>query len=277
MRGFANREGDRAKRLRPAISPAGEMSAGQRGQRGAVRGENFDMRSGWRPRCRPPLPSSPRHPPPSRTRRHRLCPRRRRHRPGRAEAISLTFNEGVAARAEAVRPTVFSSPLDHLTGACGRHACIDALELAGRHACAVLAGRPADGHPVGGSLVFSAGAPSAGGPPEPPHAPTDPFRLRSGPARSRSMPACSGVGGAFSWRGSDRRTAALRFSPRLAPHRSRRGVGVGRPAQGLDAPDLPLLVSSAGRSGHGLRHQLRIDGNRRVVGAARCDRLDQHA
>ena len=102
----------------------------------------------------------------------------------------------------------------------------------------------ADGHPVGGSLIFSIGAPSAGGPPEA-AAPAD--RIGSGSAlaraRSRSMPACSSASAALSsWHGSDRRPAAAK---RLILGVLRLGLvaallSVG--LQGLDALDLPLTA-----------------------------------
>ena len=176
--------------------------------------------------------------------------------------FSLSFNEPVSPLVlKLVRPDGSSSPLD-------RYALkdatlvIDAPALGGGTHVLVWRIASADGHPVGGSLIFSVGAPSAGGPPDA-VAPADravqaALWLEQG---RRSMPACSSASAALSsWRGSDRRPAAPRLSPlaRSASVLSRRWLSVG--LQGLDALDLPLTASRrAGRLERGFRHELRID------------------
>ena len=162
--------------------------------------------------------------------------------------FSLTFNEPVSPLVlKLVRPDGSSSPLDRYALK-GATLVIDAPELAGGTHVLFWRIVSADGHPVGGSLVFSVGAPSAGGPPE-------------AVARAdRSVQAALwlskvalyaglffGVGGAFflAWIGSASGRAKV-FTLgllRIGLVAALASVGL----QGLDALDLPLpaLISPA--------------------------------
>ena len=91
----------------------------------------------------------------------------------------------------------------------------------------------ADGHPVGGSLVFSVGAPSAGGPPEPSHRADRAVQAALWLSKVALYAGLFfGVGGAFflAWIGSASGRAKV-FILGLLRLGLDRGVGVGRPAR----------------------------------------------
>jgi copper transport protein len=157
--------------------------------------------------------------------------------------FSLTFNEQVAPLVlKLVRPDGSSSPLDHYALK-DATLVIDAPELAeGAH---VLVWRivSADGHPVGGSLVFSVGAPSAGGPPEAVTRVDRPVRAALWLSKVALYAGLFfGVGGAFflAWIGSvsGRAKVFTRGLLRLGLVAALLSVGL----QGLDALDLPLMA-----------------------------------
>jgi copper transport protein len=157
--------------------------------------------------------------------------------------FSLSFNEPVSPLVlNLVRPDGTSAPLDHYAPK-DATLVIDAPQLTdGTH---VLVWRvvSADGHPVSGSLIFSVGAPSVGGPPE---AIAPAYRSVQAALWLSKVVLYAGlfvgVGGAFflAWFGStsDRARALILGALRLGLIAASLSVGL----QGLDALGLPLTA-----------------------------------